>query len=38
MNKQYIKNLNNIFENPSTGVKTSILFDLHWKILKLRSR
>ena len=29
-----MKNLN-IFENPSTGVKTTILFDLHWKILKL---
>ena len=31
-----MKNLNKIFENPSTGVKLSIVFDLHWKILKLR--
>ena len=32
------RKLNNIFKNRPTGVKTSILFDLHWKILKLRSR
>ena len=25
-----------LFENPSTELKISILFDLHWKMLKLR--